>query len=83
MIEYIKSLGNNESLSLTYLSQKGFQKLWLIRRFLPEGVVLELPDLFKKSRLQRGFKKSFHASSPENPILCIVNCVREYEKRTK
>lgn len=53
------------------------------RHFLPEGVVFELPDLVEKSRFQYGFKKSFHASSPENPILCIVNCVREYEKRTK
>ena len=53
------------------------------RRFLPKGlVVFELPDLVKKSRLQHGFKKSLHASFPEHPDLCVVNCLREYEKRT-
>ena len=52
------------------------------RRFLP-GVVFELPELVKKSRFQYGFKKSFHASFPENPTLCVVSCLREYKKRTK
>lgn len=98
VIDHIKSLGNNEALSLKCLSQK-FGILLAItslervsevvahdlrfRRFLPEGVVFELPELVKKSRFQHGFKKSFHAGFPENPNLCVVNCLREYEKRTK
>ena len=98
VIDYIKSLGNNESLSLKCLSQKlgillaitSLERVSEVvahdlrfRRFLPEGVVFELPDLVKKSRFQHGFKKSFHVSFPANPILCVVSCFREYEKRTQ
>ena len=50
---------------------------------LPEGVVFELPDMVKKFCFQHGLKKSFHASFPENPTLCVVNYLRQYEKRTK
>ena len=53
------------------------------RRFLPEAVVFELPDLVKNSRFQHGSEKSFHASLPEYADLCVVNCLREYQKRTK
>ena len=52
------------------------------RRFIPEGVVFELPALVKKSRFQHSPKTSFHAGFPENSKLCVVNCLQEYEKRT-
>ena len=98
VIDHIKALGNNETLSLKCLSQKlgvllaitSMERVSEIvahdlrfRRFLPEGVVFELPEFVKKSRFLHGFKKSFHASFPENPKLCVVSCLREYEKRTK
>ena len=77
MIDHIQALGNNETLSLKCLSQKLGVLLAItsmeraseivahdlrFRRFLPEGVVFELPELVKKSRFQQGLKKSFHAS---------------------
>ena len=92
------SLGPNKLLSLKVLSQKlgvllGLTSLERVskivahdlrfRRFLPEGVVFDLPDLTKKSRFQNSLKTSFHASFPSNPKLCVVNCLHEYEKRTK
>ena len=52
------------------------------RRFVPEGVTFALPDLRKKSRPGLDLKTSFHASSEENPNLCVVNCLRVYEHRT-
>lgn len=96
VLNYMISLGSNET-SLKCLSQKLGVLLALtsvervsevvahdlrFRRFLPEGVVFELPELVKKSRFQHGFKRSFHASFPENTNLCAVNCLWEYEKRT-
>ena len=98
MVDHIKSLGNKETLSLKCLSQKLGTLLAItsmervseivardlrFRGFLPEGVVFELVDLVKKSRLQHAFKKSLHVRFPEHPNLCVVNCLREYEKRTK
>ena len=46
-------------------------------------MVFDLPDLTKKSGFQNSLKTSFHASFPSNPKLCVVNCLHEYEKRTK
>ena len=98
VINHMISLGNNETLSLKCLSQKlgillamtSLERVSEVvahdlrfRRFLPEGVVFELPELVKKSRFQQGFKRSFHARFPENPNLCVVQCLQEYEKRTK
>ena len=63
VIDHIKALGNNETLSLKCLSQKlsillaitSMERVSEIvahdlrfRSFLPEGVVLELPELVKK-----------------------------------
>jgi hypothetical protein len=94
----MNSFGCYEALSLKCLSQKlgillaisSVERVSEIvahdlcfRRFLPEGVVFELLDLVKKSRFLHDFKKSFHASFPESPDLCVVNCLREYEKQTK
>ena len=77
VIDHIKSLGNNKTLSLKCLSQKlGILlaitsmervseivahdlRFW---RFLPEGVVFQLPNLVKKSRFQHGFKKVFQST---------------------
>ena len=95
---FLDSLGPNNLRSLKVLSQKSGVLLGLtsmervseivahnlrFRRFLPEGVVFDLPDLIKKSRFQNSLKTSFHASFPSNPKLCVVYCLHEYEKRTK
>ena len=98
VVSCMDSLGPNNLLSLKVLSQKlgvllGLTSLERVseivahdlrfRRFLPEGVVFDLPDLTKKSRFQNSLKTSFHASFPSNPKLCVVNCLHEYGKRTK
>ena len=53
------------------------------RRFYSEGVVFNLPCLTKSIRSGKNLKQSFHASIPENKDLCVVECLREYEVRTK
>ena len=97
VISFIDNLGPNESLRLKDLSQKLGILLALTaiervsevvahdlryRRYSPEGVTFELPVLTKKSRVGQNLKSSFHASFPVNPSLCVVNCLKEYEKRT-
>ena len=49
---------------------------------MPEGVTFALPDLTKKSGAGQDLKTSFHASFQENPNLCVVKCLKEYEHRT-
>ena len=52
------------------------------RRFIPEVVTFVLPDLTKKYRAGQDLKTLFHASFEENPIICVVSCLRVYEHRT-
>jgi len=52
------------------------------RREMPEGVTFALSVLTKKSRAGQDLKTSFHASFQENPNLCVVKCLKEYEHRT-
>ena len=97
VVSFIDDLGVNESLSLKDLSQKlGFllaltamERVSEVvshdlryRRFIPEGVTFALPDLTKKSRAGKDLKTSFHAGFEENPNLCVVKCLKEYERRT-
>ena len=98
VVGHIKTLGANSSLSLKVLSQKLAMLLALtsaersselaahdlrFRRFYPEGVVFNLPRLTKSVRSGKNLKQSFHASFPEDKNLCVVECLREYEARTK
>ena len=53
------------------------------RCFYPEGVVFNLTYLTKSVRSGKKLKQSFHASFPEDQNLCAVQCLREYEARTK
>ena len=53
------------------------------RRFYPEVVVFNLPCLTKSIRSGKNLKQSFHANFPEDKNLCVVECLREYEARTK
>ena len=51
------------------------------RRFSPEGVSFQLPFLTKKTTAGQNLKTLFHASFPNNPDLCVVQCLKEYENR--
>ena len=89
-------VGENDHLMLKDLSQKlGLLALTAIERvseviahdlryrhYSCDGATFHLPELTKKSRVGSTFKSSFHASFPNNPKLCVVECLNEYERQT-
>ena len=98
VLTYIKSLGNNEGLSLKLLSLKLVTLLALtapdrssdlakkdlrFRVYHPEGVSFLLPGLSKTSKPGDSPKSSFHASFGEDKDLCPVSCLKCYEANTK
>ena len=98
VLTYIKSLGNNEGLSLKLLSLKLVTLLALtapdrssdlakkdlrFRVYHPEGVSFRLPGLSKTSKPGDSPKSSFHASFGEDKDLCPVSCLKCYETNTK
>ena len=98
VLTYIKSLGNNEGLSLKLLSLKLVTLLALtapdrssdlakkdlrFRVYYPEGVSFRLPGLSKTSKPGDSPKSSFHASFEEDKDLCPVSCLKCYETNTK
>ena len=98
VLDYIKSLGSNEGLSLRVLSLKLVTLLALtapdrssdlakkdlrFRTYHPEGVSFELPGLSKTSKPGDSPKSSFHASFGDDKDLCPVNCLKCYEDNTK
>ena len=97
VVGYILSLGANSALPLKVLSQKLAMLLALtaewsselaahdlrFTRFYPEGVVFNLSCLTNSIQSGKNLKQSFHASFPEDKNLCVVECHREYEARTK
>lgn len=98
VVQYIRGLGLNTSLSLKLLTQKLAMLLALtstersselaahdprFRSFYPEGVVFNLPCLIKSIRTGKHLKQSFHASFPEDKNLCVVEYLKEYESRTR
>ena len=44
--------------------------------------MFHLPELTKSLKVGSMLKSTFHASFPSNPKLCVIECLREYEKRT-
>ena len=48
----------------------------------PEGVEFKLPELTKNVKVGESLKSRFHASFPENDLLCVCKCLAEYESRT-
>ena len=93
----IRSLGDNESLSLKHLSEKLVVLLALtsadrgselaahdlrFRKFHPEGVEFNLPELTKSVRVGKNLKSSFHASFPQDKLLCPCECLQVYESPT-
>nr|XP_014345421.1 PREDICTED: uncharacterized protein LOC106703957 [Latimeria chalumnae] len=92
VLSYVISLGPNESLSLKVLSAKLALLLCLValkrasdiraleisrRTFIPGGVRFEL-----SRRTKTGISSIFFPAFVEDPGLCVVQCLREYEVRT-
>ena len=46
------------------------------------GVEFKLPELTKNVKQDESLKCCFHASCPENDLLCVCKCLAEYESRT-
>ena len=95
---YLEGLGSNEQLSLKQLSRKLAFLLAItsaergseliahdlrFRRFHPEGVSFNLPELTKEVRVGKPLKTSFHSSFPENELLCPCSCLKQYEMQTQ
>ena len=52
------------------------------RKYHPEGVEFNLPELTKSVRVGKNLKVSFHASFLQDKTLCPCECLRAYEART-
>lgn len=52
------------------------------RRFHLEGTEFNLPKLTKSVRVGKNLKSSFHASFPQDKLLCPCECVKVYESLT-
>ena len=48
----------------------------------PEGIEFNLPELTKSVRVGKNLKVSFHASFPQDKLLCACECLRAYEAPT-
>ena len=94
-LDFLRSLPANEGLPLSTLSQKLALLLALtarkrsselkmldlrFMRFLPEGVVFQLPGLTKTSS---DVKSVFFAKFDDCGKLCVAHCLQSYIERTK
>ena len=52
------------------------------RAFNPESVLFKLSSLTKKRKVEASLKECFFDAFKEDGCLCIMECMREYEKRT-
>ena len=52
------------------------------RYMRPEGVEFKLPEVTKNTKPGESLKCCFHASFPDNNLLCVCKCLAEYENRT-
>ena len=97
LVNFTSSLGSNAQLSIKLLSYKLVGLLALsapdrasglavrdlrFRYFHPEGVEFKLPELTKNVKPGENLNRCFHASFPDNDLLCVCSCLREYENRT-
>ena len=97
VIRHLQSLGNNSKLTLKVLGQKLALLMALVEAsqsselhaldvrymvFKPEGVLFSLPTLTKKRTCGAPPKQLFFAAFPKDQNLCVVQCLREYEKQT-
>ena len=97
VIRHLQSLGNNSKLTLKVLGQKLALLMALVeasrsselhaldvryRVFKPEGVLFSLPTFTKIRTCGAPSKQLFFAAFPKDQNLCVVQCLREYEKQT-
>lgn len=52
------------------------------RKFHPEGVQFNPPELTKSVRVGKNLKSSFHVSFPQDKLLCPCECLKVYESLT-
>ena len=97
VLDYIKQLGDNGSLSLKLLSQKLVMLMSLasasrvselqaldlrFRQYTVDGVVFKLSSLTKKRQTGAPLKELSFASFTANDRLCVVQCLKQYEAVT-
>ena len=97
VIRHLRTMGENESLSLKQLSQKLALLMALVdasrvselqaldlryRSYHPEGVIFQLPILGKKRVVGVPPKQVMFGAFPEDSHLCVVKCLRHYEAAT-
>jgi len=97
VVEYPKSMGQNDSLTLKQLSQKLALLMALVEAsrvselqaldlryclYRPEGAVFRMPTLGKKRVVGAPPKEVMFGAFPQDSRLCVVKCLRQYEKTT-
>ena len=97
VLRYVRGLGDNEELTLKVLSKKLALLMALVeasrtselhaldlrfRVFKPEGVFFTLATLTKKRQPGTPAKRLFFGAFPDDGKLCVVKCLRQYEKIT-
>ena len=98
VLDYITSLGENKDLPLKQLSSKLLMLMSLVsasriselhaldlrfRYHKQNGVLFKLASLTKKHQTGAAPKEYFFASFPEDDKLCVVQCLKQYEKVTQ
>ena len=98
VIQHLQSLGDNSKLTLKVLGQKLALLMALVeasrsselhaldvryRVFKPEGVLFSLQTLTKKRACGAPPRQLFFAAFPKDQNLCVVQCLKEYEKQTE
>ena len=98
VIQHLQFLGDNSKLTLKVLGQKLALLMALVeasrsselhaldvryRVFKPEGVLFSLQTLTKKRACGVPPRQLFFAAFPEDQNLCVVQCLKEYEKQTE
>ena len=98
VLSWIKDQGDNQDLSMKELSGKLSLLMALVsanrtselhaldlrfRTYSPDGVTFKLASLTKKRKVGTPLKECFFASFPHNSRLCVVQCLRAYEKATE
>ena len=98
VLDYLQSLGLNESLSLKHMTCKTVMLLALtcpsrsvdlsnldlkMRSFRSEGVEFSPTGLAKQTRQGRTIASFFFPSCPDKPELCPVQALRAYEFQTE
>ena len=98
VINYLKSLGNNEHLTLRQLTLKTVMLLALTRpsrsadlskldigwrSYQSDGVTFRPAHLAKQNRSSKNIPDFFYPCFKDDPMLCPVDTLKAYEDRTK